>query len=103
MQPRYKIWLESENGQFILGEGTYVLLCTIEEKGSLSEAARSLNISYAHAWRKIREIESNYGKKVVEKRRGGKSGGSSTLTVDGKSLLQVYERLKKAVETALQI
>jgi len=40
---------------------------------------------------------------VVEKRRGGKSGGSSTLTVEGKSLLQEYERLKKAVETALQI
>jgi molybdate transport system regulatory protein len=103
MKACYKIWLESHDGQFILGEGTAQLLHAIEEKGSLSEAARLRGISYAHAWRKIREIEKNFGKNVVERRRGGRSGGSSSLTGEGKALLEEYERLKKSVETALQL
>lgn len=102
MKPNYKIWLESDTGEFILGEGTARLLRVIEEKGSLSEAARSLHISYAHAWRKIREIEKNLGKKVVEKKRGGKTGGSSVLTQEGELLLKEYEQLKMAVERALR-
>ena len=102
MKPNYKLWLESGTGKFILGEGTAMLLDAIEETGSLSEAARSLQISYAHAWRKIREIESNFGEKVVERKRGGKTGGSSALTAEGKALLEEYKRLKKAVEKVLQ-
>ena len=102
MKPNYKIWLESDTGKFILGEGTAQLLHAIEEKGSLSEAARSLEISYAHAWRKIREIEKNLGKKMVERRRGGKAGGSSALTQEGRVLVKEYERLKMAVENALR-
>ncbi|KYK37475.1 MAG: LysR family transcriptional regulator [Theionarchaea archaeon] len=102
MKPNYKVWLESDTGKFILGEGTARLLHAIEEKGSLSEAARSLEISYAHAWRKIREIEKNLGKKVVERRRGGKAGGSSVLTREGEVLVKEYERLKMAVENVLR-
>ncbi len=103
MKACYKIWLESHDGKFILGEGTAQLLHAIEEKGSLSEAARLREISYAHAWRKIREIEKNLGTRVVKRRRGGKSGGSSSLTGEGKKLLDEYEQLKKSVETALHM
>lgn len=102
MKPNYKVWLESDTGKFILGEGTARLLHAIEERGSLSEAARSLEISYAHAWRKIREIEKNLGKKVVERKRGGKAGGSSALTREGRVLVKEYERLKMAVENVLR-
>ena len=102
MNPKYKVWLESDAGDFILGEGTAQLLHAIDEKGSLSEAARWLEISYAHAWRKIREIEKNFGKKVVERRRGGKTGGSSALTPDGRALLMKYNKLKMNVEKVLQ-
>lgn len=102
MKSCYKVWLESDTGKFILGEGTARLLQTIKDTGSLSEAARSLHISYAHAWRKIRGIEKNFGKKVVERKRGGKTGGSSVLTCEGEILLQEYEQLRAAVEKALQ-
>lgn len=98
----YKVWLESDSGKFVLGEGTYQLLCTINEKGSLSDAARHLKISYAHAWRKMREIEKNLGKKVVETKRGGKKGGSSALTEEGVHLMREYEHLKTTIEQALE-
>lgn len=101
MNPCYKLWLESENGKFILGEGTALLLHAVEKEGSISEAARSMRISYAHAWRKIRDIEKNLGKEVIERKRGGKTGGSSKLTEEGKTLLKEYEQLKMAVERVL--
>jgi molybdate transport system regulatory protein len=102
MNPCYKIWLESTDGKYILGEGTARLLRAINEKGSLSDAAHVLGISYAHAWRKLREIERNLGKKVAERKRGGKKGGSSLLTQEGILLLEEYDRLKRIVEQALQ-
>lgn len=99
MKACYKLWLESEDGKFILGEGTAELLHAIEKKGTISEAAQLLNISYAHAWRKIRDIEKNSGKQIVERMKGGKTGGSSKLTPEGKSLLEKYDRLKNSIET----
>lgn len=101
MQYCCKVWLESDDG-FVIGGGTYQLLCAINEKGSLSDAARHLNISYAHAWRKLREIEKNLGTPVVEPKRGGKKGGSSTLTKAGVHLIKEYEQLKNAVEKAIK-
>jgi molybdate transport system regulatory protein len=98
----YKLWLESDDGKFILGEGTAHLLEAIREEGSLSGASRLLKISYAHAWRKIREIERNLGVPVIERSRGGKTGGSSVLTKDGLMLLKKYNQLKVAVERVLQ-
>jgi molybdate transport repressor ModE-like protein len=102
VRPCYKVWLESPQGKFILGEGTAQLLLAIKEKGSLSDAARQLGISYAHAWRKIRDIENNAGKRMVERKRGGKSGGSSALTEEGEHLLKKYERLKEIIEEAFE-
>ncbi|MGD2072581.1 MAG: LysR family transcriptional regulator [Candidatus Thorarchaeota archaeon] len=101
MKACYKVWLESENGKFILGEGTADLLHAVEEKGSISEAARQLHISYAHAWRKIRTIEKNSGRRVLERTKGGKTGGSSELTDEGKVLLQKYDKIKDTLEKAL--
>lgn len=101
MKACYKVWLESEEGKFILGEGTAGLLHAIEKEGTISEAARQLHISYAHAWRKIRSIEKNSGMKVLERMKGGKSGGSSELTAEGKQLLKTYDALKTTVEEAL--
>lgn len=98
----YKVWLESHDGKFILGEGTARLLHAVEEEGSLSGAVKSMGISYAHAWRKIREIEKNSGRKVVQRKRGGKTGGSSALTKEGRELLREYEDLKMKVGKAVQ-
>ncbi|MGD2246936.1 MAG: LysR family transcriptional regulator [Candidatus Methanofastidiosia archaeon] len=102
LNPCCKVWLESEDNKFVLGEGTARLLQAIKKEGSLSGAASQLDISYAHAWRKIRDIEKNFGKKVVERKRGGKKGGSSVLTEDGEYLLQVYETFKNKVDTVLK-
>ncbi len=38
----------------------------------------------------------------MERKRGGKKGGSSVLTEDGEYLLQCYEALKKEVDFVLK-
>ncbi len=40
-----KIWIESD-GKILLGEGRVQLLKAIKETGSLSKAAKKLNMSY---------------------------------------------------------
>ena len=87
---RAKLWLEKK-GKIILGKGRAQLLKQIEITGSLSEAAKSMNMSYSHAWSEIREISNALGKPVIETSRGGKEGGSSKLTPAGKEILKKYE------------
>ena len=44
-----RIWIEAD-GEILLGEGRVALLHAINDLGSLSKAAKSLNMSYKKAW-----------------------------------------------------
>lgn len=88
----YKIWLSSQNGADVLGGGKWLLLKAIDEEGSLMAAAEKLGISYRKAWGGIKKAEENLGFLLVEKYRGGKAGGKSELTADGKRLIAAYEK-----------
>ncbi|WP_227355206.1 TOBE domain-containing protein [Haladaptatus salinisoli] len=68
------------------------LLRTIDDAGSLNAAATALGRSYAHAQRRVVELEGGFGA-LVERERGGASGGGSTLTENARSLLQRFRRL----------
>ena len=100
--PRFKLWLETSSGNFVLGGGTSGLLRNIRETGSLSEAAKKSNISYAHAWKKIRKAEQQLGTPLVNRSRGGTGGGSSMLSAEGEELLEQYEALHNKIRTMLE-
>ncbi|WP_266075810.1 TOBE domain-containing protein [Haladaptatus caseinilyticus] len=68
------------------------LLHAIDEEGSLNAAASSLGRSYAHAQRRIVELEAEFGE-LVCRERGGSSGGGSTVTECAWELLQQFRRL----------
>jgi len=87
----YKIWIESLHGEGILGDGKWLLLQAIDEKGSLSAAANSLGISYRKAWGDIKKAETLLGIVLIDKQRGGSSGGASTLTEYGTKWLTLYK------------
>ncbi|WP_458206675.1 TOBE domain-containing protein [Haladaptatus sp. NG-SE-30] len=71
------------------------LLRAIDETGSLNAAATSLGRSYAHAQRRIVELEDGFGP-LVRRERGGASGGGSTLTENARNLLQRFRRISAA-------
>lgn len=102
VKPRFKLWLETPSGDFVLGGGTSGLLRNIRDSGSLSEAAKLSNISYAHAWKKIRKAEQQLGSPLVNRSRGGTGGGSSTLSEEGKTLLAQYEAYEGKISAVLE-
>ena len=77
------------------------LLRRISETNSLTEAANLLGISYRNAWDRIRRIESSSGKRILETKAGGTTGGSSRLTPDGMSLLREFRSIRKYLFNAL--
>jgi len=84
-----------KDGKFVLGEGREQLLKLIDEKGSISGAAEEMNMSYRHAWGKVKKIEEIIGKEVVKSQRGGDESRGSVLAPAGKRLLSDYGKLKQ--------
>ncbi|MEM3038818.1 MAG: NUDIX domain-containing protein [Thermoplasmata archaeon] len=75
----------------VMGAGRAELLRKIKETGSLSTAAKSMGMSYRHAWGVIHHMEDIVGEKLVESRRGGKRFGESVLTKTGERLLEEFD------------
>jgi len=100
MQPRAKFWVE-KNGKLVLSDYRVRLLELIEQTGSLADAAEEMHLSYRRAWGKVREIEQNLGVKLVESAAGGPGGGGSSLTTDGRRLVELYERFRRSIDANL--
>jgi molybdate transport system regulatory protein len=95
-----KIWLESDS-KCVIGEGRAELLRKIKELGSLSEVAKSMGMAYSHAWSEIKEIEDAVGGSVIISSRGGKDGGSSSLTELGEDILKRFDDENKKMDQHL--
>ncbi len=101
MKWRGRLWLEGEEGTF-LGHGRVVLLERIREHGSLAQAARSMEMSYKHAWDLLDSMNRQAGCKLVETSRGGKSGGGAKLTVTGERAIAVFWEYHARFQAVLQ-
>ncbi|WP_248722673.1 winged helix-turn-helix domain-containing protein [Seonamhaeicola sp. ML3] len=89
-----RIWIESDNN-VLLGEGRVHLLKAIQETGSLSKAAKSLNISYKKAWQLLDSVNKSAKKPVTINSIGGKGGGGAELTEYGHSLISAFDEINK--------
>lgn len=98
--PRYKLWLESEAG-LVMSDYRLRLLALIAETGSLAAAAAAMGLSYRRAWGKIKELEANLGFPLVHSEVGGAGGGHTTLTHQGRHLVEAYSRFRSRVEAAV--
>ena len=77
------------------------MLHAIDDSGSLRKAAEQLGISYRKAWGDIRAAEGHLGFKLVNRQRGGNSGGSSILTERARHLLQAFEKINTHIQTVV--
>ena len=93
LRPHFKVWFETEEG-YALGPGTFNLLETIKEKGSLKSAVDILHMSYRYAWGLLKKVEEGIGAPAIKTFKGGRSGGGGALlTEEGKWLLDEYSRV----------
>lgn len=89
-----RIWIEANNN-VLLGQGRVQLLKAIAKTGSLSKAAKSLNISYKKAWTLLDSVNKSAKKPVTINSIGGKGGGGAELTDYGKSLIQIFDEINQ--------
>ncbi len=94
---RLRLWIDI-GGLNALGPGKMRLLDAIAARKSLSDAAKQLRMSYRQAWKHLRFIEERTGLTVVEPRRGGRHGGGTDLTAEGKALLEAYRKFRDEVD-----
>jgi molybdate transport system regulatory protein len=101
MQPRVKIWLESDSGAYLLGPGALQLLIAIHQTGSLKAGAKASGLSYRAAWDRLKKAEKGLGFALLERRSGGEGGGSSALTPQAEELVQRYQKFCDHLEADL--
>lgn len=87
----YKIWLSTQDDKGILGDGKWKILKAIEEHGSLKAATEHLGLTYRRTWGDLKEIENILGFNLLDKSRGGKDGGQTQLTPEGKKLVAAFD------------
>ncbi|MCI5166382.1 MAG: LysR family transcriptional regulator [Candidatus Electrothrix sp. GM3_4] len=87
-----RIWIEN-NGETFLGFGRIVLLERVQEYGSISKAARSMKMSYKHAWDLIDSMNRQAKKPLVVTSKGGKGGGGAVLTEAGEMAIDYFNNL----------
>lgn len=97
MQVKSKVWIE-EDGKPVFGEGRENLLELIDTYGSINKAASILGISYRKAWSYIKTMEETLKISLVERSKGGKSGGGSRLTEEARSFLNRFKRLCNGID-----
>ena len=83
-------------GEKFFGEGPARLLRDIEEKGSLRAAALSMEMAYTKALSIIKNAENALGFPLMIRTTGGRSGGGSILTAEGKEWLERYDAYRDA-------
>ena len=86
---RGRVWIEGPEGTF-LGYGRVVLLERIRDHGSISAAARSMEMSYRHAWELVDSMNRQAPAPVVEKVTGGRGGGGARLTPAGEAAVASF-------------
>lgn len=87
------IWIEGQKGAFI-GFGRVILLENIKKLGSISEAAKSMKMSYRQAWELVDSMNKQSKKALVVRTSGGAGGGGTMVTEEGERIIKLYKQLQ---------
>jgi len=85
----------------LLGPGKADLLDAVDRTGSISAAARDMNMSYKRAWMLIDEMNRHLDRPVVDATFGGKAGGGSSLTAFGREVRDRFRHIEDAAAAAI--
>ena len=90
---RVTIRIDFDDGRH-LGHGKVRLLEMVEAHGSISSAARAMDMSYRRAWLLVDEVNRMFTTPVLETQLGGKGGGRAKLTDFGRELISHYRAIE---------
>jgi molybdate transport system regulatory protein len=84
-----------------LGSDRIALLEKIDEYGSITKAAKAVGISYKKAWDTIDAINNLSEKPLFLRMTGGKSGGGTSITEEGREVIRTYRIIQEQHEKFL--
>ena len=99
--PAPKVRLEIKQGTAI-GPGKAKLLEALARTGSISAAARDMDMSYRRAWLLASSLNRAFKEPLVEASKGGSGGGGALLTPLGYEVLRRYRRLEQKAMRAIE-
>ena len=91
--PRLTLRVDLGSGR-ALGPGKVRLLEAIEKTGSISQAGRTLGMSYRRAWLLVDDMNKCFRDAVIAAQPGGAHGGGATLTPFGQQLVERYRAIE---------
>ena len=83
-----------------VGPGKISLLEAIGEHGSISAAARSMEMSYRRAWLLVQEVNKAMRSPAVVSDHGGETRGGTKLTPEGESIVRLYRQIERTASAA---
>jgi molybdate transport system regulatory protein len=96
------LWLTSGN-KSVGGHGRIALLRAVAEHGSITQAAKAFGMAYQAAWIAINAMNALSGASLVERVTGGRGGGSTQLTEQGRRLVERYGQIDAVHQRFLQL
>lgn len=85
-----------------IGPGKIDLLEAIIETGSITAAAKRLDMSYRRAWMLLDELNHALRKPAVDSAKGGARGGGSAITETGRQVIELYRRIEATAARACE-
>ena len=85
-----------------IGPGKIALVEAIAATGSITAAAKSLDMSYRRAWMLLNELNRSLRRPAVDSPQGGAHGGGSEVTEAGRELIDLYRRIEATAASAGQ-
>ncbi len=86
-------------GERAFGPGKADLLERIATEGSISKAAKAMDMSYSRAWQLVDAMNNAFRKPLVESSTGGKKGGGAVLTKAGEEILSLFRQMEERMAT----
>ena len=86
-----------------IGQGKADLLDAIGRTGSISAAARELEMSYRKAWTLVDEMNQCFRTPVVVAAKGGACGGGAQVTPLGQDALARFRQIQAKASAAIEV
>jgi molybdate transport system regulatory protein len=94
--------LVRHGAEIAMGPGKADLLDAIAATGSISAAARSMNMSYRRAWLLVDVMNRTFREPLVHSAAGGQHGGGAGVTDAGRAVLAQFRAMEAASAAAVQ-
>lgn len=99
--PRLRFRTRVTVGEVIaIGPGKIDLLEAIDQAGSITAAAKQLDMSYRRAWLLLDELNRSLRSPAVSTAKGGSAGGGCALTDTGRQLIALYRQIEQTAQEA---